>query len=520
MGVNKKEDMTMRSLSIEMKRLSFIIFHSSFSVALALLIAGAAFTACSSSSDEIIEQPVNPTEPKVYTMTVTATKGGDDATTRGLSLSGQTLNAKWNEGEVVYVTDTDNNPLGTLTAAASNSGTTTLTGTITYESKPTDLKLYLHNTTFDYRGQKGVLLKPASGEDNSIETNYDYAWIDGVGNGNIIIDEVNKTVSVSVDLNFDSYQSIVKFTLVDRNDNAINPTSLTLSSSGSIWFTSINYLNISESTFGDYELTGLSGTTNEIYVSIGSNNGGDLTLTATTASGDTYTYTKTNGMSAFDLGNYYEIKVKMYPAVEAVDLGLSVKWAPMNVGAISETDRGSYFAWAGTTGYAYESGHDFSKGNCPYYNSGFSKYIGSDYTKLQAEDDAATKNWGSQWRMPTFAEWNELKNNCTAEWKENYKGSGINGILFTSNKTSFTDKSIFLPTNGYYVGTEPYFPTARLNYWSSDYDRTTSSGKYINYFYAYMFDAAYDGNQFYWWRNTESYPEERYYGLGVRAVTK
>ena len=42
----------------------------------ALFLAGAAFTACSSSEESIIEQPVNPTEPKTYTMTVQATKGG------------------------------------------------------------------------------------------------------------------------------------------------------------------------------------------------------------------------------------------------------------------------------------------------------------------------------------------------------------------------------------------------------------------------------------------------------------
>ena len=54
----------------------------------ALLIASATLAACSSSDDNIIEeQPVNPTEPKTYTMIVQATKG-DDATTRGLSLDG------------------------------------------------------------------------------------------------------------------------------------------------------------------------------------------------------------------------------------------------------------------------------------------------------------------------------------------------------------------------------------------------------------------------------------------------
>ena len=94
----------------------------------ALLVAGAAFTACSSSEESIIEQPVNPTEPKTYTMTVQATKGGasreqngtrsssaeaqpalgearggDEAMTRALSLDGKTLNATWDGTEKVKV---------------------------------------------------------------------------------------------------------------------------------------------------------------------------------------------------------------------------------------------------------------------------------------------------------------------------------------------------------------------------------------------------------------------------------
>ena len=68
----------------------------------ALLMAGVAFAACSSSDDSIIDQPVNPTAPKTYTMTVQASKG-DAAATRGLSLDGKTLNVKWNEGEEVIV---------------------------------------------------------------------------------------------------------------------------------------------------------------------------------------------------------------------------------------------------------------------------------------------------------------------------------------------------------------------------------------------------------------------------------
>ena len=58
----------------------------------ALLMAGAAFTACSDKDEFISEQPVNPT-PK-YSMTVQASMG-EEAETRGLYIDGKALKVKW-----------------------------------------------------------------------------------------------------------------------------------------------------------------------------------------------------------------------------------------------------------------------------------------------------------------------------------------------------------------------------------------------------------------------------------------
>ena len=44
-------------------------------------------------------------------------------------------------------------------------------------------------------------------------------------------------------------------------------------------------------------------------------------------------------------GNGAEGDAKTPNGVEAVDLGLSVKWANMNVGAQKDSGFGSYFAW-------------------------------------------------------------------------------------------------------------------------------------------------------------------------------
>ncbi len=136
--------------------------------------------------------------------------------------------------------------------------------------------------------------------------------------------------------------------------------------------------------------------------------------------------------------------VKAIPpeAVQAVDLGLSVKWANMNVGAESPEDYGNYYAWGETTTketYNWDTYFDTNDGG-----NTLTKYNGGK-TILDPEDDAARVNWGSSWRMPTEAEWKELHTNCTWTWTTQ---NGINGYKVTSNKAGYTDKFIFLPAAG------------------------------------------------------------------------
>ena len=58
-----------------------------------------------------------------------------------------------------------------------------------------------------------------------------------------------------------------------------------------------------------------------------------------------------------------------------------------------------------------------------------------------AEYDAATANWGSDWRMPTREEWQELYQNTTHTWTTQ---NGVNGRLFTASNGN----SLFLPAAG------------------------------------------------------------------------
>lgn len=139
-----------------------------------------------------------------------------------------------------------------------------------------------------------------------------------------------------------------------------------------------------------------------------------------------------------------------------VDLGVSsgTLWATMNVGANSPEDYGDYFAWGETVGYnnGYTTFNWSKYKYCNGSNNTLTKYCNnSDYgyngftdtlTELEPEDDAAFANWGSKWRMPTDAQWTELRTECTWSWT---KQNGVNGYLVTGPNGN----SIFLPAAGY-----------------------------------------------------------------------
>ena len=149
---------------------------------------------------------------------------------------------------------------------------------------------------------------------------------------------------------------------------------------------------------------------------------------------------------------------------EAVDMGLSVLWANMNVGAEAVEEWGNFYSWGETVTrneygwyYEYVTGKD-SYGNdltvtttipnykFGAYNTGFTGYS-TAATVLESVDDAATANWGDGWCMPTKEDFKELLQYTTYEKKKSK--NGVWGGLFTSTKNG---KSIFLPAGGYYDG--------------------------------------------------------------------
>ena len=154
---------------------------------------------------------------------------------------------------------------------------------------------------------------------------------------------------------------------------------------------------------------------------------------------------------------------------EAVDLGLSVKWASSNLGASSPEEHGMYYAWGET-----EPKGNYSMATYKWYDGSshsLTKYCSdSNYgqvdnkTVLDPEDDAAHVKLGGKWRMPTVEEWEELQDKCSMKWTTSYKGTGVAGFIFTGKTPGYTDRSIFLPATGSWVN-DTFNEKRAVSYW-------------------------------------------------------
>lgn len=193
-----------------------------------------------------------------------------------------------------------------------------------------------------------------------------------------------------------------------------------------------------------------------------------------------------------------------------VDLGLNsgAKWATFNVGATKIDEFGNFYAWGETKPkslyvedtYKWSTSDDTGWLDQLLKYNFVSQYGNVDNKKvLDASDDAATANWGADWRMPTTNEFKELINGCTWTWTTNFKGSGISGKI---GKSKTNGNAIFFPAAGTSYEFGPTYVGDNAYYWTSE---ITEESKYANHFYA--FENAI--NCFY---------KNRYYGNNVRAV--
>ncbi|MDD6781808.1 MAG: hypothetical protein PUD89_02605, partial [Bacteroidales bacterium] len=164
---------------------------------------------------------------------------------------------------------------------------------------------------------------------------------------------------------------------------------------------------------------------------------------------------------------------------------------------------GNYYAWGETetkTTYNWSTYKwcNGSSSTLTKYNTSSSHGTVDNKTQLELADDAARADWGGAWRMPTDAEWTELRENCTWTWTtlkgtNGYEVKGTNG------------NSIFLPAAGYRSDADLNRAGYYGSYWSSS---LYTDYPYLAWYVLFCSDVV-DGSDYY-----------RCSGLSVRPVCK
>lgn len=177
--------------------------------------------------------------------------------------------------------------------------------------------------------------------------------------------------------------------------------------------------------------------------------------------------------------------------LEAVDLGLSVKWANLNIGAKMPEAYGHYFAWGETL-----AKENYGDNN---YDVNPDKYTFLGKEVLDLEDDAAHMILGEPWRIPTKDEFKELIDKCS--WEKTHQ-DGVFGFKISGPNGN----SIFLPAAGEKTGKKLYYDGSQGLYWSSTVSSTKGCAVDV-----YFDSGASKANLFWYYRVC---------GLPIRPVCK
>lgn len=231
----------------------------------AILLCGITLASCNRNDDD------NAPAPKSYTLTIAASKGGSHSLSKALKLSSEGVSATWTKGDEVKVYD-NLKFLGTLTAQSTGEETI-LEGKLNGISQKL---LLIYQDEADYENQDGMLEYISANLDQASAT---VTVKDVTESGQIIINEPYA--------DFTNDQAIVKFTL-KSGENNVKATSLQISPGG-------------------YTITPKE-PTNVFYVAIREYGAFNISLKASTESGDTYIFSKKNVNFAY--GNYYEVTVE------------------------------------------------------------------------------------------------------------------------------------------------------------------------------------------------------------------
>lgn len=399
-----------------------------------ILMLGAVLVACSREEQPEVIEPTK--APVTYTLSIKANK---DAGTKGLSLSGNTLNAIWDGTEQVFVFKgaEELTYLTPVNDADINTGSCTLSGSFPSGKLPAandvlTLKLNAPN----YEGQSGTLAFIAGHDDYAVAT-VTVKEVDPV-NGRITINQD--------DVNFESQQAIIKFILQDKGNSntAISPTALTITD------------GTNTATVSTVSSTYTENGAGVLYVAFpAAGEAKTISMTATVGN-DTYTYEK-SGVT-FSNGQYYAITVKMTKLLPATATG-----HPLSESVVGEI--------VGSDGLAYDVAQ---KNNLPAsvtivamvaYKNGL-KGLAIElkcnfrYTTdllygdaiAYAANRSSVYGFGS-WHMPTKNEWQNMFLACRKEGDANIASDVMNPIEGFVEKMTATGIS--------------WYSSSDVTYWTS-----------------------------------------------------
>lgn len=197
-------------------------------------------------------------------------------------------------------------------------------------------------------------------------------------------------------------------------------------------------------------------------------------VTGSAETGDEYHYyMKCNGAITTANNEVVKMTLPNKPTHAAIQLGLSVKWATMNIGATSdqpgEASFGGYYPW-GVPEEHYEYAWDADKSsklmgkelvalNTAFgikYSSenGFQGIAAKTY-QGEVIGDPATSLWGDDWVTPSKKEMEELKGCITevvgvnwTDWTTNTVPHVKTNGRYVKGKGSYANKKIWLPAAG------------------------------------------------------------------------
>ena len=173
---------------------------------------------------------------------------------------------------------------------------------------------------------------------------------------------------------------------------------------------------------------------------------------------------------------------------QAVDLGLSVMWATCNLGAEAPEEYGLLFSWG-----EIRRKWNYTEDKYNYFKNEQYVFIGDDIAGTKY--DAATANWGIEWRMPTIEEVNELLNRC--DWTPDT----VN-LIPGYRVTGYNNNSIFLPAAGYQNDRKRHEEGEQGFYWTSTLNPDLTSAAYNLNFKGYA----------------QQWSASRAYGFSIRPV--